>query len=107
MKENDIALEMRCRVADSRFGRRNDGTWPVCVSNVEITSLLDEIERLRALTNDAPVGRLVEALDRFDAHRLAIANRRPSAKRDELLSELETIRNSMCRSALTSTEKEG
>ena len=39
------------------------------------------------------------ALERFDAHRLAISQRGPSAKRDELLSELDTIRNSMCRAA--------
>jgi len=39
------------------------------------------------------------ALERFDAHRLAISQRGPSAKRDELLSELDTIRNSMLHAA--------
>jgi hypothetical protein len=39
-------------------------------------------------------------LERFDQHCLAIADRKPSAKRDDLLSELTTIRNSMCRAAL-------
>lgn len=68
---------------------------------------------LAALTSSSPEGEdtapgradagdtVVRLLARFDAHRLAISDRPPSAKRDDLLSELDTIRNSMCRALTT------
>lgn len=56
------------------------------------------VAALRAALTKQPAQDVTQAmLEQFDAHWLAISHRRPSAKRDELLSELQTIRNSMCR----------
>lgn len=82
-------------VCDPHPGNPSENIFPV--------ERRDLLAALASATEAPPVAGMGERamLERFDAHMLAVSHRRPSAKRDELLSELQTIRDGMCRAALT------
>lgn len=69
----------------------------------EYVEAFEKIAATLAKPASEPAGGGVRAMvDRFDIHRLRIANRKPSAKRDEFLAELDFIREDICRAALSS-----